>query len=152
MLITRLFNTVGPRQTGRYGMVIPRFVKQALAGESITVYGDGKQQRTFAYVKDVVGALIDLMEHPEAVGEIFNVGSEEEISIADLASLVKEITGSKSDIVYIPYDEAYEVGFEDMRRRLPDITKIIKFIGYKPKTGLREILISVTEHMKLNKR
>ena len=122
--IVRLFNTVGPRQTGRYGMVIPTFVRQALAGRPITVYGNGKQTRCFGYVGDVVGALIKLMDHSDSVGQVFNIGSTEEISILQLAEKVKALTNSASEIVFVPYDEAYEEGFEDMPRRVPDTSKI----------------------------
>lgn len=141
--IVRLFNTVGPRQTGRYGMVIPTFVRQALAGRPITVYGDGKQTRCFGYVGDVVGALIKVMDHPDAVGQVFNIGSTEEISIFALAEKVKELTGSKSEIVFMPYDEAYEEGFEDMPRRVPDISKIKQLVGFHPEMALDGILQSV---------
>lgn len=141
--IVRLFNTVGPRQTGRYGMVIPTFVRQALAGRPITVYGDGKQTRCFGYVGDVVGALIKLMDHEESVGQVFNIGSNEEISIVALAEKVKELTKSKSEIVFMPYDEAYEEGFEDMPRRVPDTSKINKLVGFKPEMRLDGILQSV---------
>ena len=143
--IVRLFNTVGPRQTGRYGMVIPTFVKQALAGRPITVYGDGKQTRCFGYVGDVVGALIKLMDHPESVGQVYNIGSNEEISIFRLAEKVKELTNSDSEIVFMPYDEAYEEGFEDMPRRVPDITKIGNLVGFKPKMALDGILRTVID-------
>jgi UDP-glucose 4-epimerase len=143
--IVRLFNTVGPRQTGRYGMVIPTFVKQALAGRPITVYGDGKQTRCFGYVGDVVGALIKLMDHPESVGQVYNIGSNEEISIFKLAQKVKELTNSDSEIVFMPYDEAYEEGFEDMPRRVPDITKIGKLVGFKPEMALDGILRTVID-------
>lgn len=141
--IVRLFNTVGPRQTGRYGMVIPTFVKQALAGRPITVYGDGKQTRCFGYVGDVVGALIKLMDHSESVGSVYNIGSNEEISILQLAEKVKQLTNSDSEIVFVPYDEAYEEGFEDMPRRVPDITKINKLVGFRPDMSLEGILESV---------
>jgi UDP-glucose 4-epimerase len=141
--IVRLFNTVGPRQTGRYGMVIPTFVKQALAGRPITVYGDGKQTRCFGYVGDVVGALIKLMDHADSIGQVFNIGSTEEISILQLAEKVKELTGSGSDIVFVPYDEAYEEGFEDMPRRVPDTSKVTELVGYKPEMTLKGILQSV---------
>lgn len=140
VVIFRLFNTVGPRQTGRYGMVVPRFVQQALRGEPITVYGDGKQSRCFADVEDVVRAIIALAEHPGAVGEVFNIGSTEEITIEDLAWKVKRIAESPSPIVYIPYDQAYEAGFEDMRRRIPDLTKIRNLVGYEPRVPLDETL------------
>jgi len=141
--IVRLFNTVGPRQTGRYGMVIPTFVKQALAGRPITVYGDGKQTRCFGYVEDVVGALIKLMDTTESVGQVFNIGSTEEISILELAERVKELTQSSSEIVFVPYDDAYEEGFEDMPRRVPDITKINQLVGFKPEMTLSGILETV---------
>jgi UDP-glucose 4-epimerase len=141
--VVRLFNTVGPRQTGRYGMVIPTFVKQALAGRPITVYGNGKQTRCFGYVGDVVGALIKLMDHADSVGQVFNIGSSEEISIVKLAEKVKELTDSKSEIVFVPYDEAYEEGFEDMPRRVPDTSKINQLVGFKPEMALDGILKSV---------
>ena len=141
--IVRLFNTVGPRQTGRYGMVIPTFVKQALAGRPITVYGDGKQTRCFGYVGDVVGALIKLMDTTESIGQVFNIGSTEEISILQLAEKVKELTQSTSEIVFVPYDDAYEEGFEDMPRRVPDITKINQLVGFKPEMTLNGILETV---------
>lgn len=144
--IVRLFNTVGPRQTGRYGMVIPTFVRQALAGRPITVYGDGKQTRCFGYVGDVVGALIKLMDHSDAVGQVFNIGSNEEISILQLAEKVKALTNSESDIVFVPYDEAYEEGFEDMPRRMPDTTKIRNLVGFKPEMALDGILRSVIDY------
>ena len=140
-MVFRLFNTVGPRQTGRYGMVIPNFVKQALLGHPITVFGDGTQRRCFGYVTDVVGALIQLAEIPEAVGEVFNVGNPtEEVTILELAERVKKLTGSRSEITIIPYEKAYEEGFEDMFRRVPDITKLNRLTGYAPKVGLDEIL------------
>ena len=144
-VVVRLFNTVGPRQTGRYGMVIPTFVKQALSGRPIIVYGDGKQSRCFGYVGDIVGALTKLMDHPDAVGKVFNVGSNEEISILGLAERVKKLTQSKSEIVFLPYDEAYEEGFEDMPRRVPDISKIDALIGFKPEMKLDGILNSVID-------
>ncbi|MGQ9585641.1 MAG: GDP-mannose 4,6-dehydratase [Anaerolineae bacterium] len=140
VVIVRLFNTVGPRQTGRYGMVVPRFVRQALRGEPITVYGDGQQSRCFADVEDVVRGMMALSGHPKAVGEVFNIGSSEEITIADLAERVKRITGSTSEVVYVPYDQAYEAGFEDMRRRVPDLTKIRTLVGYEPRVPLDETL------------
>jgi UDP-glucose 4-epimerase len=144
-VVVRLFNTVGPRQTGQYGMVIPTFVKQALAGRPITVYGTGKQSRCFCYVGDVVGALMKLMDDEKAVGEVFNVGSNHEITISDLARKVKELANSKSEIVLVPYDEAYEEGFEDMPRRVPDITKVNAQVGFKPRLDLEGILKSVIE-------
>lgn len=146
VVVVRFFNTVGPRQTGRYGMVIPNFVKQALLGHPITVYGDGKQSRSFTYVGDVVKGITDLMNNPKAVGEVFNIGHGKEITISELAGLVKKITNSKSEIVYIPYDKAYEEGFEDMHRRSPDISKINKLIGYKPTMDIKEILEKVVEY------
>ncbi len=145
-VVARLFNTVGPRQTGQYGMVIPTFVKQALSGRPITVYGDGEQTRSFSYVTDVVDAIIKISEHPEAVGQIFNIGADEEISILDLAHLVREITQSKSDILLIPYDEAYEKGFEDMRKRIPDIRKVRDLVGFQPKVELKEMIQRVTDY------
>ncbi|HET9786170.1 MAG TPA: GDP-mannose 4,6-dehydratase, partial [Pyrinomonadaceae bacterium] len=138
--------TVGPRQTGQYGMVIPTFVKQALASRPITVYGDGEQRRCFGYVGDVVGALIKLMDRPEAVGQVFNIGSNQEITIVDLAKRIKELTKSDSEIVFVPYDEAYEEGFEDMPRRIPDITKIKELVGFRPEMSLDGILQSVIEY------
>ena len=142
-VIFRLFNTVGPRQTGRYGMVVPRFVSSALANEPIRVYGDGTQSRCFAHVKDVVRAIALLAEHPNAVGHILNVGSIEEITIADLAKRVKRATHSTSEIIFVPYAQAYEKGFEDMRRRVPDISKVRKMIGWEPSLGLDDILRDV---------
>lgn len=139
-LIVRLFNTVGPRQTGYYGMVIPRFVEQALRGKDITVYGSGNQSRCFLYVKDAVDAMIRLMETPESVGQVFNLGSQEEITIRQLAEKVLALTSSPSQITLTPYDQAYEEGFEDMQRRIPDTTKISKLIGFKPSIGLEGIL------------
>ena len=144
-VIVRLFNTVGPRQTGQYGMVIPTFVKQALSGRPITVYGSGEQSRCFCYVGDVVGALMKLMDDESAVGEVFNVGSNQEITILDLARKVKELTNSKSEITFVPYDEAYEEGFEDMPRRIPDISKVNGRVGFQPEKSLDGILDSVIE-------
>ena len=143
--IVRLFNTVGPRQTGRYGMVIPTFVKQALAGRPITVFGDGSQTRCFGYVGDVVAALIKLMDHPEAVGQVFNIGSDEEVSILELAERIKGLTRSSSEIVFVPYDEAYEEGFEDMPRRIPDTKKVRSLVGFCPQIDLDGILRTVIE-------
>ena len=128
----RLFNTVGPRQTGQYGMVIPNFVKQALAGKPITIYGDGLQTRCFGHVKDCVRALVALMQTDASYGHVFNIGNHEEVSILDLAKKIKELTGSSSEIVFIPYDQAYEAGFEDMRRRVPDASKIKKQRVWRP--------------------
>ncbi len=140
VVIVRLFNIVGPRQTGMYGMVVPTFVKQALLNHPITVYGDGNQSRCFTYVGDVVHAIIETVNNPDAVGQVFNIGSEDEISIRQLAELVKSKTNSNSEIVTIPYNKAYEEGFEDMQKRVPDLTKIRGLIGYEPKTNLNEIL------------
>jgi UDP-glucose 4-epimerase len=144
-IVVRLFNTVGPRQTGQYGMVIPTFVKQALSGRPLTVYGDGKQTRCFGYVGDVVGALVKLMDHPEAVGQVFNIGSNEEVTILELAERIKELTSSESEITFVPYDEAYEEGFEDMPRRVPDISKVKDFVGFRPQMSLDGILKSVID-------
>jgi UDP-glucose 4-epimerase len=143
VVIARLFNTVGPKQTGAYGMVIPRLVGQALNGQPLTVYGDGKQTRTFTYVKDVVDALMGLMASLKATGEVLNVGGTEEISIEDLAKRIIAMTGSDSRIEYIPYEVAFEKDFEDMQRRVPDIQKIKDYIGFEPKTDLDGILKSV---------
>ena len=140
VVIMRLFNTVGPRQTGRYGMVVPRFVRQALGDEPITVYGDGQQSRCFADVADVTGAIARLAVHADAVGEVFNIGATEEISIRELAQRVITLTGSRSEIVLIPYDQAYAPGFEDMQRRVPSIEKIAGFIGYQPRYTLDDTL------------
>ncbi len=145
-IVVRLFNTVGPRQTGQYGMVIPTLVRQALAGRPLTVYGSGKQTRCFGFVGDVVGALVKLMDHEKAVGEVFNIGSDQEISISNLAERIKKLTRSESEIVFIPYDEAYEEGFEDMPRRVPDIKKIAALVGYAPKTDLDGILQQVISY------
>jgi UDP-glucose 4-epimerase len=142
-VVVRLFNTVGPRQTGQYGMVIPTFVKQALADRPITVYGDGTQSRCFMHVADVVGALMALMDHPSAVGEVFNIGSSEEVTIAELAEQVRMLAGSRSKIVMVAYEEAYGEGFEDMPRRVPDTSKIGALIGFRPERTLEEILKSV---------
>jgi UDP-glucose 4-epimerase len=145
VIIVRLFNTVGPRQTGQYGMVIPNFVRQALAGQPITVFGDGTQSRSFTYVGDVVRAMVALIDEPRAVGQVFNIGNRGEISINALAARIKELTGSSSDIVLVPYDQAYESGFEDMPRRVPDISKISSLVGYAPTVQLDEILTRVIE-------
>src|SRR5688572_12792992 len=148
IVIVRLFNTVGPRQTGQYGMVLPTFVRQALAGQPITVFGDGTQSRSFTYVADVVDALVKLAQEPRAVGEVFNIGNTEEVTIRDLAERVKRTTGSASAVQFIPYDEAYEAGFEDMPRRVPDITKVGQLIGYQPRLDLDEIICRVVEHFR----
>jgi UDP-glucose 4-epimerase len=145
-IVVRLFNTVGPRQTGQYGMVIPTFVRQALSGRPITVYGDGTQTRCFGYVGDVVGALMGLMDHPDSVGQVFNIGSNEEVSIMELAKRVKELTQSDSEIICLPYDEAYEEGFEDMPRRVPDTSKISALVGFRPEMSLDGILRSVISY------
>lgn len=142
-IIVRLFNTVGPRQTGSYGMVVPKFICQALKGEPITIYGDGRQTRCFLHVDDAVNALLGLMEHPKAIGEVFNIGSQEEISIEKLSKKVIEMTRSVSQITYIPYNHAYEEGFEEMYRRVPDITKAKNLIGFAPTITLEGILRDV---------
>ena len=147
-VIARLFNTVGPRQTGRYGMVIPNFVRQALTGDDLTVFGNGTQSRCFTHVSDAVGALMGMAEHPDAVGEVYNVGSDSEISILELAERIKHLTASSSRIVMVPYDQAYEEGFEDMLRRVPDISKIKGLIGYEPTKDLDEILATVIEYQR----
>jgi UDP-glucose 4-epimerase len=148
VVIVRLFNTVGPRQTGQYGMVVPTFVRQALAGQPLTVFGDGRQTRCFTYVGDVVDALIKLTDEPRAIGGVFNIGNTDEVSIRELAERVKKLSGSNSPIQYVPYDEAYEAGFEDMPRRVPDISKIQALVGYQPKLELNEIIMSVVEHIR----
>jgi UDP-glucose 4-epimerase len=140
IVVVRLFNTIGPRQTGQYGMVVPRFVKQALLGEPMTVYGDGTQRRSFTWVGDVVLAMTQLIQHPKAYGEVFNIGHTDEISIYELAQLIKAMTHSASEIVCIPYEQAYEAGFEDMARRLPSLTKIQRTIGYRPTLDLPRML------------
>ena len=145
VIVVRLFNTVGPRQTGQYGMVIPTFVRQALAGQPITIFGDGSQSRSFTYVGDVVRAMVALINDPRAIGQVFNIGNGREITIADLAEKIRALTGSSSEIVRIPYDQAYESGFEDMPRRVPDISKIAGLIGYAPTVDLDEILQRVVE-------
>lgn len=144
-IVVRLFNTVGPRQTGQYGMVIPNFVRQALTNQPITVYGDGKQSRCFGHVHDVVWALHRLCLTDKAIGQVFNVGAQGEISILDLAQKIKTMTGSASDIVHVPYEKAYEVGFEDMARRVPDTSKLKATIGYEPKRDLDQILRDVIQ-------
>jgi UDP-glucose 4-epimerase len=142
-VVARLFNTVGPRQTGRYGMVVPTLVRQALLGRPLTVYGTGEQQRCFCHVLDTVAALLSLLDEERAIGDAFNVGAPEEITINDLASTVIEMTGSDSTVDHIPYEVAYEPGFEDMERRIPDITKITTLTGWRPTRGLPEILDDV---------
>jgi UDP-glucose 4-epimerase len=146
VIILRLFNTVGPRQTGRYGMVVPNFVRQALAGEPITVFGPGTQSRSFGFVGDVTRGIIALANEPRAVGEVFNLGNNQETTIGELAMLVKEATASDSEIVTIPYDQAYESGFEDMPRRVPDLTKVRNLVGYEPQVQLPDILSLVIAH------
>jgi UDP-glucose 4-epimerase len=148
VVVARLFNTVGPRQTGQYGMVIPSFVQKALIGKSIIVHGDGRQSRSFTHISDVVQALTALMSEPAAVGEVVNVGSTEEVSIIELAQMVREMSGSDSDIEYLPYERAYGPGFEDMKRRCPDISKVKDLIGFSPKFDLRSIIQSVIEYYK----
>jgi UDP-glucose 4-epimerase len=148
VIIVRFFNTVGPRQTGQYGMVIPNFVRQALAGEPITVFGDGRQSRAFTHVFDVVGALLKVVAAPEAIGQVINIGNSQEIAIGDLAERVRELAGSRSTITFIPYDQAYESGFEDMPRRVPDLTKITKMIGYRPQYTLDDILVQVLDYFR----
>lgn len=145
VIVVRFFNTVGPRQTGRYGMVLPSFVRQALRGEAITVFGDGKQSRCFGYVGDVVGALAGLVRTEAALGEVFNLGSDEEITINDLAERVRRAAGSRSPIVHIPYEQAYEEGFEDMLRRVPSLEKARRTIGYSPATRLEQIIEKVID-------
>ncbi len=149
-VIGRLFNTVGPRQTGRYGMVVPNFVRSALDGEPIRIFGNGKQSRCFAHVEDVIQGIIGLMAHPEAVGEVFNIGNGEETTIEELAGRVKALTGSSSPLEYISYEEAYGEGYEDMERRVPDLAKIKGLIGYKPRARLDDILRAVIENFRNN--
>jgi nucleoside-diphosphate-sugar epimerase len=148
VIVVRLFNTVGPRQTGQYGMVIPNFVRQALAGHPITVFGDGTQSRSFTYVGDVVRAMVALIDEPRAVGQVFNIGNGNEITIRELAEKVRKMTGSGSEIVMVPYDQAYEAGFEDMPRRVPDIGRIHALVGYRPTVDLDETLTRVIEHFR----
>jgi UDP-glucose 4-epimerase len=147
-IVARLFNTVGPRQTGQYGMVVPNFVRQALSGQPITVFGDGKQSRCFTHVADVVRALIGLMDYEPGYGNVFNIGNNYEITIGDLARQVREMCSSKSEIVNIPYEKAYEQGFEDMPRRVPDLNKIKNAIGWQPTIALPQILGDVIEHQR----
>ncbi len=148
VIIVRFFNTVGPRQTGQYGMVIPNFVRQALAGEPITVFGDGTQSRSFTHVSDVVEALLKLVAEPQAIGQVINIGNTEEVTIHRLAERVRELTGSTSSIKLIPYDEAYESGFEDMPRRVPDLSKAAKMIGYTPRRTLDDVLTEVIDYFR----
>jgi UDP-glucose 4-epimerase len=144
-VIARLFNTVGPRQTGRYGMVVPNFVGQALDGRPLRVFGDGTQSRCFCHVHDVVRALADLMERDDLYGEVFNIGTDAEISITGLAEKVRDVVGSGGAISYIPYEEAYEEGFEDMQRRIPDTAKVHAAIGWAPRKSLEDIILDVRE-------
>jgi nucleoside-diphosphate-sugar epimerase len=148
VIVGRFFNTIGPRQTGRYGMVVPNFVRQAMDDKPLTVYGTGKQSRCFCHVGDVVSALLKLMETPAAIGQVFNIGSSEEISIEGLARLIKQRLNSRSEISYIPYDQAYEEGFEDMQRRVPSITKIEKYVGWRPSTSLDATIDSIAAYLR----
>jgi len=148
VIIVRFFNTVGPRQSGQYGMVIPNFVRQALAGEPITVFGDGTQSRSFTHVADVVGALLKLVVEPKAVGQVINIGNTQEVTISQLAERVRVLTGSTSSIKLVPYDEAYESGFEDMPRRVPDLSKAEHMIGYQPRHTLDDILTQVIDYFR----
>ena len=148
VIIVRFFNTVGPRQTGQYGMVIPNFVRQALAGEPITVFGDGTQSRSFTHVADVVGALLKLIVEPKAIGQVINIGNTEEVTMQKLAERIRQLSGSTSPIKLVPYDEAYESGFEDMPRRVPDLSKAHKMIGYEPRHTLDDILIQVIDYFR----
>jgi UDP-glucose 4-epimerase len=151
VIIVRLFNTVGPRQTGRYGMVIPNFVRQALSGEPITVFGSGTQSRCFSHVSEVVEALDRLCKEEKAVGQVINLGNNQEVTIAELARTVKEITNSDSEIVQIPYDQAYQRGFEDMEKRKPDIRKARDLVGFNPQKNLRDIIVDVAADIKTEK-
>lgn len=146
VVIARFFNTCGPRQKGRYGMVIPRFIKQALLGKALTVYGDGKQTRCFLYVEDAIKAIVGLMEEKDAVGEIFNIGNPRSISILNLAKKIKKLTKSNSSIEFVPYEKAYEQGFEDMRHRKPDISKLRSFLKFSPKVNIDELLKKTIKH------
>jgi UDP-glucose 4-epimerase len=146
VVVMRFFNTVGPRQTGRYGMVLPRFVRQALANEPLTIYGDGEQSRCFADVADIIGAIVRLAEHSAAIGQVFNIGSTEEVTIRQLAERVIGLSSSASEIKYVPYEEAYAPGFEDMRRRVPDISKVNKLIGYQPSLSLDDTIRRVISY------
>jgi UDP-glucose 4-epimerase len=154
VVVARLFNTVGPRQTGRYGMVLPRLVRQALEGEPLTVFGTGEQRRCFTYVGDVTEALLRIAEKAEAVGEVINIGNDEEVSINELAAMVKRVTGSYSRIEHVPYSEAYGPGFEDMERRVPAVEKLERLVGYRPSTPLETIVRRVVDYewMRMPKR
>ena len=145
VIVARLFNTIGPRQTGQYGMVVPRFIRQAITGEPITVYGDGRQSRCFGWIGDVVRALIALSEHTDAVGNVYNIGSQDEITILELAKKVAQVTHSSSSIVFVPYDQAYQEGFEDMPQRVPDLTRIKRLIGYRPSMDLDSMLRAIAK-------
>jgi len=147
-VVARFFNMIGPRQTGQYGMVVPTFLRQALANEPLTVFGDGQQSRCFGWVGDGVSAIIALSEHSEAVGKVFNIGSDEEMTINELAARVRRVAGSHSPIVRIPYNEAYEPGFEDMCRRVPDLRRVRQLIGYKPTKSLNEMLEAIVASMR----
>jgi len=144
--VLRFFNTVGPRQTGRYGMVLPTFVRQALRGEPLTIHETGEQRRCFSYIGDVVEALIRLAQEPAAVGEVVNIGNDQEVTINELAALVKKITGSPSRLEHIPYDQAYGIGFEDMQRRVPCVEKLKRLVNYRPQTSLEAIVRRVVDH------
>jgi UDP-glucose 4-epimerase len=148
VIVVRLFNTVGPRQTGQYGMVIPNFVRQALAGEPITVFGDGTQSRSFTHVSDVVGALLRLVSEPKAIGQVVNIGNTQEVTILHLAERVRDLSGSKSPIRFVPYDQAYESGFEDMPRRVPDLSRVRALVGYEPQHQLDAILTQVIDYFR----
>lgn len=150
VVIGRFFNTIGPRQTGQYGMVVPRFVKRALLDQPLLVYSDGEQSRCFTDVSDVIRAVVDLMEHPEAVGNIYNIGSQQEITINDLARRVIEVTDSNSEIEHIPYEQAYESGFEDMRRRVPDVSRLEELTGYVPKVKLDVTIQKIAQDLREN--
>jgi UDP-glucose 4-epimerase len=152
VVIGRFFNTIGPRQTGQYGMVVPNFVRQAMEGAPITVFGTGKQSRCFCYVGDTVAALLKVLDAPEAVGQVFNIGSSEEISIEDLAGLIKTKLNSSSPICYVPYDKAYEAGFEDMPRRVPSTAKITRYVGWKPSTSLDTTIDLIAEYFREKKK
>lgn len=147
VVVVRLFNVIGPRQTGTYGMVVPTFVRQAFRGEPITVFGDGQQTRCFADIADVIEALVKLMETKEAEGQLFNLGSDEEVSINELAKKVKELTASSSEVIHLPYEQAYRQGYEDMRRRVPDLTRVQKLIGYQPRVSLEESIRKIIKEM-----
>jgi UDP-glucose 4-epimerase len=149
-IVARLFNCVGPRQTGEFGMVLPRFLRQALAAQDVTVYGDGRQRRCFCHVKDTVAGLLALLDHPDAVGDVFNVGANNEMSMTDLAREVIERTGSSSRIVYVPYEQAYEEDFEDVQRRVPDIAKIALLTGWRPTRTMDYILTDAIAHEREN--